>query len=693
MSLASPSLNSAIIRLVIFGILFTSPVVVAEVREPNLAEFREQVAPLLTKFCFDCHDKDTQEGKFALDSIDPDIVNGPDLEHWRLVFEQLKFHDMPPKDADQPTAAQRNSILNWIRTEQLKTQWPDSISDEKLTLPQFGNYVDHEFLFNTRLARVYPAPPRLWRLRPDIYNAIMPRLAESVSGLANGLNEIDGSDFKDYAAPYFLDEAAATPLLDNAKKIADRMVAEKSKDKVFKELVSEDGPPTDETIIAAIEHAFRKVLYRPPTEEEAERFLAFHHRSTKIGGYQNAGKALLTAILLQPEVLYRQELGTSEPDEFGRSRLSPREIAFALSYAFEDRPLEEFLSAAAEGELNTKEQVAAAVRRRLADDSKLQGKNPRVLQFFREYFHYPFANEVFKDNPEGGSHEPNILVSDLETTVRDAVRIDRQVLATLLSTRKFYVNAHYVQDKKEPATLQGDLRKKMYPTVYNLPPDWKWSAKLQPVEFHTDERAGVLTHPAWLAAWSGNFDNHPVQRGKWIRTHLLGGSVPDVPIGVDARVPEKEHTSFRDRLALATHKAECWRCHRKMDPLGVTLERYDHYGRYQRLDAGQPVDASGEITRTGVAELDGKTVSGPTELMDVLADSEYVEQVFVRHLFRYLLGRNETLGDANTLQDAHAAYRQNDGSLRELIVSILSSDSFLYRQSYGAEKSTAIKGE
>ena len=107
--------------------------------------------------------------------------------------------------------------------------------------------------------------------------------------------------------------------------------------------------------------------------------------------------------------------------------------------------------------------------------------------------------------------------------------------------------------------------------------------------------------------------------------------------------------TFRNRLKQATAAAECWRCHRKMDPLGVTFERYDHYGRYQRRDAGQPVDATGWIDRTGVKELDGKRVNGPAELMAVLARSEHVEQVFVRHAFRYFMGRNETLGDANAL--------------------------------------------
>jgi hypothetical protein len=352
-----------------------------------------------------------------------------------------------------------------------------------------------------------------------------------------------------------------------------------------------------------------------------------------------------------------------------------------LSYALADVPLDEFLKAAVDGRLASAEQITMLVGTRLQDDSKLYGKNPRLLQFFREYFYHPFANEVFKDKPEGGVHDSGRLVTDLETTIRDILREDKQVLAELLTTRKFYVNANYKKVKHEGVRLRKAHEKRSaYHTAYNLPLDWKWSVHLQPVSFREDERAGVLTHPAWLAAWSGNFENHPVQRGKWIRTHLLGGTVPDVPIGVDARVPEKEHTTFRNRLKIATSATECWRCHRKMDPLGVTFERYDHYGRYQRFDAGQPVNASGEITRTGIPELDGKKVSGPTELMEILANSEFVEQVFVRHVFRYFMGRNESLGDANTLQDAHNAYRNSDGSFNAMVKSILSSESFLYRQ-------------
>lgn len=52
----------------------------------------------------------------------------------------------------------------------------------------------------------------------------------------------------------------------------------------------------------------------------------------------------------------------------------------------------------------------------------------------------------------------------------------------------------------------------------------------------------------------------------------------------------------------------------------------------------------------------------------------------MHHVFRYWMGRNETINDAPILQDAHKAYKNSGGSLKALLVSILTSDAFLYRK-------------
>ena len=62
------------------------------------------------------------------------------------------------------------------------------------------------------------------------------------------------------------------------------------------------------------------------------------------------------------------------------------------------------------------------------------------------------------------------------------------------------------------------------------------------------------------------------------------------------------------------------------------------------------------------------------------AKSDRVRQSFVRHAFRYWMGRNETLADSPTLMAADRAYAENGGSFRALLVSLLTSDSFLYRK-------------
>lgn len=646
--------------------------------ESDLEGFKHTLAPFFENYCLDCHDNATHKGKFSLEGLPPDLLSDDHLETWRLIQDQIFFHEMPPRKKAQPSAAERDAVLAWIRAEFLKTQRPDVARSEKLQLPQFGNYVDHKFLFGERLPRVHPAPPRIWRLRPAIYNAVVPRLGERISNLADGISSLDGPEFKDYASPYFLDEASTAPLLGNAKLVAEHLLAPHSRDRAFKALVDLSAP-SETTVHSAIVSAFQKVLGRQPTAEESERFFAFHRKATATAGHQSAAKALLTAILMQPEFFFRSELGDGKPDAFGRVRLTQSEIAYALSYALGNQPLPKFLDAASSGKLSTAEQVAAVVRERLPDSSPNYQKNQRILQFFREYFDYPRANEIFKDQPPGGLHSSERLVADLELTITEILKRDKNILRELLTTREFYVNTSYGGKNATHLLVRRHNVSDKYHTAFSLPYDWKYSVEQQPVRFPNDERAGILTHPAWLAAWSGNFENHPVQRGKWIRTHLLGGTVPDVPIGVDARVPEIEHKSFRERLGVATNAAECWRCHKSMDPLGLAFERYDHYGRYQRLDAGQPVDASAEISRTLDPTLH-RTFAGPSEMLDFLGASAFVEQVFIRHVFRYFMGRNETLGDANTLQDAHHTYRTSGGSFNETIVSLLAADSFLLRQ-------------
>ncbi|MBT7909638.1 MAG: DUF1585 domain-containing protein, partial [Verrucomicrobia bacterium] len=128
-----------------------------------------------------------------------------------------------------------------------------------------------------------------------------------------------------------------------------------------------------------------------------------------------------------------------------------------------------------------------------------------------------------------------------------------------------------------------------------------------------------------------------------------------------------------------TKKAYCWTCHRKMDPLGLPFEMYNHAGLYRETELNKPVDTTGEIIDSGNPALDGK-VANAIEMIERLAESKKAEQVFVRYAFRFWMGRNETLNDSHVLQDAYHAYRNNGGSIKSLLISLVTSDAFLYRK-------------
>ena len=164
----------------------------------------------------------------------------------------------------------------------------------------------------------------------------------------------------------------------------------------------------------------------------------------------------------------------------------------------------------------------------------------------------------------------------------------------------------------------------------------------------------------------------------------------DVPITVNAAVPEDPHKTLRQRLEV-TREEYCWQCHQKMNPLGMPFEAYTDFGRFRVAEGlghpgalakpkkTLPLETTGELIDSGDDSIDG-AVSNVRELMDRLASSKRVRQSFVRHAFRFWMGRNEMASDSPTLIDVDKAYADNEGSFRSLVIALLTSDSFVYRK-------------
>ena len=649
--------------------------------KPDVQGYRKLVAPLIESYCMDCHDNDTSKGDLSLEKIDGNLVNGPDLGRWEKVLHQLELGQMPPEKKSQPTTAERHSLVQWIRAEFLKG---GRKPENKLLRPGAGNYVKHERLFGDEDFGPAWSPPRIWRIRPSVYESGIRAVAKNGKYVRPFTLKSGGHGFRDYDNQYRLAGADLSQLMANtataAKQLTEVRLSNGKTSKgnstptqLFDLIHPADAPPTEEQVDAAIQWLFDRVLLRSPTPEEQARFQTFAMQSMKSDGKLLGVRNLISAVLLKPEALYRSELAQGEPDEHDRILLAPREIAYALAYALTDtRPDAELLQAASTGKLATPEQVATQVVRMLGE-TKLP--KPRILGFFREYFEYGGAIDVFKDEALNRNHVPEVLVSDTDRLILHFYEQDKDVLRELLTTNKSFVQ--YGIDSKTKKPTRAQARNLGAHLAYSLPPDWKWVPE-QPIALPGSHRAGILTQPAWLVAKSGNFDNDAIQRGLWVRGKLLGGIIPDLPITVDAQLPNDETLTLREKMKV-TEETYCWKCHQNTNPVGLPFEMFDHFGRWRTKELGKPVDTTGAITNSGVQGLDAK-VSDAVAMLHRLADSPRVRQVFVRHAFRYFMGRNETLHDASTLRRADQVYVKSGGSMKSLIISLLTSDSFLYRK-------------
>ena len=267
---------------------------------------------------------------------------------------------------------------------------------------------------------------------------------------------------------------------------------------------------------------------------------------------------------------------------------------------------------------------------------------------------------------------------------------------TTISTAHGYHYNHSPFYSLPPTPLRGRYGEVENPRFKGLDDTKFWD---YPVEqpFKIENRKGILTHPAWLIAHSLNTETDPVRRGRWIREKLLAGRVPDIPITVDAKVPEDHHKTLRDRLEKITTAQQCIKCHQYMNPLGLPFEQFDDFGRFRTQEVLEhsenivgnqndlpvyktlPVNPRGALDSTGVPALDGE-VADAFDLIDRLRKSPRVRQSIIRYAFRFFMGRNEMLSDSRTLMDADKAYVQSGGSFKAVVVSLLTSDSFLYRK-------------
>ena len=84
----------------------------------RMAKFQADVKPVLQRVCVGCHGPDKQKGKFRVDTLNPDLLNGGDVDWWLEVFGVIGNGEMPPEDTEVHLQdADRAVVVDWLSRE------------------------------------------------------------------------------------------------------------------------------------------------------------------------------------------------------------------------------------------------------------------------------------------------------------------------------------------------------------------------------------------------------------------------------------------------------------------------------------------------------------------------------------------------------------------------------------------------
>jgi hypothetical protein len=321
-----------------------------------------------------------------------------------------------------------------------------------------------------------------------------------------------------------------------------------------------------------------------------------------------------------------------------------------------DKPDADLLQQAAQGHFTSTSDLYGAIRQVLADPRAAKG----VGAFYRWWLDLPSVATLMKDPTLYPTFTPALQADMANETETFGVKVTLDLNGSygmLMTAPMSFINAR-LADLYGVPNVQGDAL-----TQVNLDPK---------------ERAGLLTQPALLALWSETARTDPSARGTRVNEKVFCVDVPPPPANLPpAAMLAPGMTQRQATEAISTTVASCGACHALIDPPGLVYENFDAIGRWRTTDNGQPVDVSGlripNITDTTVV------VNGPIELANVTAQAASSQKCMVRQWEAFALGKpNADALDSNIdLNEAYAVFKATGFNLKELIVSVLTTDAFL----------------
>ena len=418
---------------------------------------------------------------------------------------------------------------------------------------------------------------------------------------------------------------------------------------------AEEDPCARQVLQRMAERAFR----RPIDATDMQDLMRFYAEGKRIGGFEAGIRHGLTAILADPDFLYRTERPAGDLQRTANTtfRLNDLDLASRLSFfLWSSVPDAELLAAAERGELHSGPQLEAQVRRMLADprSQSLAGN------FAFQWLNMAKLGEIQPDValfPNLNGDIRNDFRQELRLFIDSVFRENHNVL-DLLSADYTFVNErlalHYgIRDVK------GD--------------------QFRRVQLKDSTRFGLLGKGAVLMVTSYPNRTAPVLRGSFILERILGTPPAAPPPNVGALQENQEGKKalgMRELMAMHRRNPSCLACHGIMDPMGFALANFDAVGQYRTKDrfAGIAIDASGELP-------DGTALKGPDDLRNaLLRRPDQFVQTLTEKLMIYALGRGLDYKDMPNIRAIVRNSAAQGYRFEPLVMDIVTSDAFQYER-------------
>jgi hypothetical protein len=360
----------------------------------------------------------------------------------------------------------------------------------------------------------------------------------------------------------------------------------------------------------------KRTFRRPLTQQESDSLFEMFRQTRSTYNFRAGVRMTLKVMLQSPAFLYRLERG--EPaDQPGDPvvALSDWEIATRLSYLLWNSAPDQELLAAAEAGKLSTADDIEIQARRMLSDRRARDT---MTEFYLSWLGLDGLDELQVPDEAFDDAMRESMTAETRAFIDQVIWEDHGNYQRLLTAPFGFVD-------RNTAALYGV--------------DAPQGDGLVRHDMDTSKRLGILSQPAILASHSEGAP--PVYRGLFVLNAFICGTVPAPPADFIDPPETYEGQPEREIAQARMAHAQCGACHKPMEGLGLAFNQFDGLGRFRTMDGhGNPV--SGKDIAHGVYDV--------AEVADKCT--------------------------AKKIENALAA---TNGDVREVLVTIVRSDSFRHR--------------